>query len=93
MPKIVAGRLCRPEHSVNCIKSGVVLTPLAISVLEDNPEIIGRWQASAPTGRLSHPEKIAQLALFLASDESSHITGQALAVDGGAEIYSHFHLY
>ena len=39
--------------------------------------------ARQPMGRLGTPEEVAWLALFLASDESSYITGQAHLVDGG----------
>ena len=39
--------------------------------------------ARQPMGRLGTPEEVAWLALFLASDEASYITGQAHLVDGG----------
>ena len=40
-----------------------------------------------PTGRVARPDDIARLALFLASAESDHITGQAWNVDGGAVMH------
>jgi len=93
MSRVVTVEFAAQNIRVNCIKPGLVLTPLAMNVLKDNPEIIKSWAAAAPTGRFSQPEEVAQLALFLASDESSHITGQDLAIDGGIEINSHCHLY
>jgi len=93
MSRVVAVEFANRHIRVNCIKPGVVLTPLARSVIKDNPEIIERWKAASPMGSLIPPEQIAELALFLASEDSSYITGQELAVDGGAEINSHFHLY
>lgn len=93
MSRVVAVEFADQHIRVNCIKPGVVLTPLARSVIKDNPEIIERWKAASPMGSLIPPEQIAELALFLASEHSSYITGQELAVDGGAEINSHFHLY
>jgi NAD(P)-dependent dehydrogenase (short-subunit alcohol dehydrogenase family) len=42
-----------------------------------------------PDGRLAEPEEIANLAVFFASDESTHITGQKLSVDGGLDAEGH----
>ena len=36
-----------------------------------------------PIGRIGQPNEIAELAVYLASDESSFVTGQAIAIDGG----------
>ena len=41
-----------------------------------------------PLGRIGRPEEVAQAAAFLASDESSFVTGVALAVDGGLSAYA-----
>ena len=40
-----------------------------------------------PTGRVARPDDIARLALFFASEQSDHITGQAWNVDGGAVMH------
>ena len=47
-------------------------------------EMIRLTQATTPLGRLGDPDEIANAALFLASDESSFITGSELFVDGGS---------
>ena len=39
-----------------------------------------------PFGRLAEPEEVAQLCLFLASDQSQYVTGQIIGIDGGAII-------
>ena len=67
---------------VNCICPGYVATNLTRSLTED-PETLARLESLHPMGRLGRPEEIAQAALFLASDESSYVTGAPLAVDGG----------
>jgi NAD(P)-dependent dehydrogenase (short-subunit alcohol dehydrogenase family) len=74
---------------VNCINPGPIRTKLAMKTLKDNPEAIRRIEMESPQGRFGEPEEVAQAALFLASDESSHITGHTLVVDGGMGIYSH----
>ena len=48
------------------------------------PEMIKLAQAMTPLGRLGDPDEIANAALFLASDESSFVSGSELFVDGGS---------
>lgn len=67
---------------VNCVCPGFVRTPFIAGILADE-ERTERLTALHPLGRLGEPEDIAKAILFLASDESSWITGHALVVDGG----------
>ena len=71
----------------NCIAPGLVRTDFARALWED-PEANKRAIASYPIGRLGEPEDIAGMALLLASDAGSFITGQTFVVDGGATIGS-----
>ena len=71
---------------VNCICPGDVETPMLV----DDAEARGlSWEAyleaaaDRPMGRIGQPEEIARAALFLASDDSSFMTGAIVAVDGG----------
>ena len=72
---------------VNAIAPGFVATPLAAgSPTADEAkidEMRDRTAKAQPMGRMGEPEDIAAMALFLAGDESSWITGQTLPVDGG----------
>jgi meso-butanediol dehydrogenase / (S,S)-butanediol dehydrogenase / diacetyl reductase len=68
---------------VNCVCPGFVRTPFIRALLAD-PERTAKVTALHPLGRLGEPEDIARLVLFLASDDASWITGQAIAIDGGA---------
>lgn len=71
---------------VNCIAPGTVDTPMNEGVLSraaDPQALRATWAGMHPLGRLGEPMDIAQGALFLASDESSWITGQCLSIDGG----------
>jgi meso-butanediol dehydrogenase/(S,S)-butanediol dehydrogenase/diacetyl reductase len=50
---------------------------------EPRETIEERWRAIVPLGRFQTPEQIARAVLYLASDDASEITGQAINVDGG----------
>ena len=67
---------------VNCICPGLIDTPMVAPVTSD-----AEWLASAvagiPLGRIGRPEEIARVALFLASDEASFVTGAIVVADGG----------
>jgi NAD(P)-dependent dehydrogenase (short-subunit alcohol dehydrogenase family) len=72
---------------VNVVSPGVVVTPGYKNELGLNDEQIKTLEATtaaAPAGRPGTPDEIAKAALFLASDDSSYITGIELFVDGGA---------
>ena len=71
---------------VNCIAPGTVDTPMNHGVLARVPDpdaLKAAWAKMHPLGRFGQPLDIAQGALFLAGEESSWITGQCLAIDGG----------
>ena len=66
----------------NSIHPGPVDTPM-LSGISDNPEILRQRTDEVPLGRLGFSRDIAYGALYLASDESSWITGIELIIDGG----------
>lgn len=68
---------------VNALCPGRIVTERKVGFLDNNPEEYRRQKAVYPLGRPGTLEEIAYAALFLASDESSFITGHALPVDGG----------
>jgi len=70
---------------VNAVCPGFVRTGMTEGLFAD-PERERKVSAMHPLGRLATPEDIARAVLFLASDDASFITGQALAVDGGLAV-------
>ena len=74
---------------VNCICPGAVRTPMNPELLDpslDGGARLERSSSRIPMLRIGEPEEIAQAALYLASDESSWMTGLALVIDGGVTI-------
>lgn len=71
---------------VNCICPSVIETDLVKGVF-DGSEQGAAWKkarlATIPLGRLGRPEEVAEMAVYLASDESAWLTGAALPLDGG----------
>ncbi|MFL6147178.1 MAG: SDR family NAD(P)-dependent oxidoreductase [Pseudonocardiaceae bacterium] len=68
---------------VNALVTGEVDTPLFRSLLGAPPDGELAAEAMNPVGRISQPDEIAAFVAFLLSDESTFITGAALAIDGG----------
>ena len=66
---------------VNCICPGYVLTEMGAATRTE--EMVREWSSKSPLGRLAEPSDVANMALFLASDEASYCTGQAMNVTGG----------
>jgi NAD(P)-dependent dehydrogenase (short-subunit alcohol dehydrogenase family) len=83
MSKELGVQFAREGVRVNALCPGPVETPLLLSIYGDDPAAFARRQVHWPTGRLAKPREIVNAALFLASDESSFVTGAAFVVDGG----------
>lgn len=75
---------------VNCICPAIVETELVAGLFAGQPDPHAARRAreqTIPLGRFGQPNDVAQLAVFLASDESAWITGAAIPVDGGLTAY------
>lgn len=80
MSRSLALELAPTNIRVNCIAPGVIKTDM----LDALPaEVLPQLAEETPLRRLGTPEDIAHLAVFLASDKSSFITGQVITADGG----------
>ena len=83
MSRELAVQFAREGIRVNALCPGPVETPLLLNIFGDDPAALQRRRIHWPTGRLATPREIVNGALFLASDESSYVTGSTFLVDGG----------
>jgi NAD(P)-dependent dehydrogenase (short-subunit alcohol dehydrogenase family) len=80
MTRTLAVEHAKYQIRCNCIYPGAIKTPLAGPF---TPEYEKAVESHVPLGRWGQPEDVAKMALFLACDDSSWITGQGFVVDGG----------
>lgn len=83
LTKVMALALAPHAIRVNAIGPGTILTELAKGAVLGNAEAERKILSRTPLGRMGEPEEVAKVALFLASDDASYMTGQALYPDGG----------
>ncbi len=83
MSRSLVGEVGRFGIRINCICPGTILTEGWEPDIERDPTLPERLTKLYPIGRLGKPEDVAHLALFLASDEASFMTGSVVVVDGG----------
>ena len=81
MTKAAALNLAHMGIRVNSVHPGVIATPMIMQ--EDAKAAIEEFAKQIPLKRVSQPEEVSQLVVFLASDESSYSTGAEFVVDGG----------
>ncbi len=91
LTRSAALEFAKDKIRVNCICPGGINTPILHRNQPGVKEAMEQWMAkSQPIPRAGHPEDIAGMALYLASDDSEFVTGQAMVVDGGLTIGSQF---
>ena len=87
---LLAMEWARHGIRVNALSPGPVMTPLQKKIYS-TPALLDARNRGIPMNRHGEPEEIGRAAVFLASDDSSYITGENLSVDGGSQA-SMFHL-
>lgn len=82
LTKVMALALAPYGIRVNAIGPGSIMTDMLTAVSQDR-EARARILSRTPLGRIGEPSEIAAIAVFLASDEASYVTGQTIFADGG----------
>ncbi|MEX1264412.1 MAG: glucose 1-dehydrogenase [Actinomycetota bacterium] len=82
MTREIAVEYARKGIRCNALCPGPIETPLLLALLSDEQKRQRRF-VHIPMGRLGHADELAKAAMFLASDDSSYMTGTSLIVDGG----------
>jgi len=92
LTKVAALELGRHKVRVNAVGPGLIHTPATAGMLAV-PGLEEAFIREAPIGRAGEPEDVANLLVYLASDESSLMTGQTLYIDGGASLKKYPELF
>ena len=83
--KVMAQQWAQYNIRVNAIAPGLTKTRFS-EALWNNPDILKMEMSKTPLGRPAEPEEMVGIIIYLASDASSYVTGQVIAVDGGTTI-------
>lgn len=74
--------------TVNCLLPGAIATGMTKAMFEGNPESQVYYAGRSALGRIGQPEDVADVMVFLATDDARFITGQDIMVDGGVMVHS-----
>jgi glucose 1-dehydrogenase len=83
LTRVMAIGLARHRIRVNAIGPGTILTELSRGSVLHNEEATRTVLSRTPIGRFGEADEVASVALFLASDDASYVTGQTIYPDGG----------
>lgn len=82
--KALAQEVARKGVTVNTVSPGYLSTSMVTDMQED---VVKQIVAGIPAGRLGHPDEIAALVAFVASDEAGFMTGSNVSMNGGQHMY------
>ena len=82
LTKALAVEWAKTGVRVNALAPGYIATEMTLA-MRDRPDLYNTWLDMTPMGRCGEPEEVAALIAFLASDESTYMTGAIVPIDGG----------
>ena len=82
LTEALATELAQFNIRVNCVAPGIIETPM-IQTIKADPKTMQGMLARIPLHRTGGPEEVSELVAFLASDDSSYMTGSVVVIDGG----------
>jgi meso-butanediol dehydrogenase/(S,S)-butanediol dehydrogenase/diacetyl reductase len=88
LTKSTAIEYARKGIRCNAVCPGPIGTPPLLRLEDSRPDVVARIREAIPMGRLGQPHEIANVVLFLASDEASFVTGSFFVADGGLWAHS-----
>ncbi|HTR62702.1 MAG TPA: glucose 1-dehydrogenase [Candidatus Binataceae bacterium] len=88
LTKSTAIEYARKGIRCNAVCPGPIGTPPLLRLEDSRPDVVARIREAIPMGRLGEPQEIANVVLFLASDEASFVTGSFYVADGGLWAHS-----
>lgn len=87
LTKCLAAEWAERGVRVNAIAPGYVATPMIENAIKNVPERTSVWMEETPAKRFGRPDEVGSIALFLASDASSMMTGSVVVADGGYTLW------
>jgi len=89
MTRVLGVEWAQNNIRVNAICPGYILTELVTELIEQGVLDETKLSRRCPMGRLGSVDEVAKVAVFLASDDSSYISGQTIVVDGGWSVHGY----
>lgn len=83
LAKSLAVEWAKSGIRVNALEPGYTLSAMTREFMDANPDLAVQWTSMIPAGRMGEPEDLVGAVIYLASRNSSYMTGQSIVIDGG----------
>jgi sorbose reductase len=83
LAKSLAVEWAKSGIRVNALEPGYTLSAMTREFMDANPDLAAQWTSMIPAGRMGEPEDLVGAVVYLASSQSTYLTGQSIVIDGG----------